>query len=54
MYAGEDAGYRVAVIFWGSPKGGDSVEEKIKLVLAFVQLILAIAELIRLIQTLLG
>ena len=36
------------------PKGGESVEEKIKLVVAVTQLLLAIAELFRLILTLLG
>ena len=33
-------------------KGGGSVEEKIKLVLALIQLILALAELIRILITL--
>jgi hypothetical protein len=36
------------------PKGGESVEKKIKLVIAVLQLLLAIAELIRLIKALLG
>jgi hypothetical protein len=53
MFPGEGTEHRVAV--WGiPPKGGDSVEEKIKLVIAVLQLLLAIAELIRLILTLLG